>query len=296
MANIKASDINTIRQKITDVLGTGATTFGYGQTVYSSAITAGTIIQKSQWDAVRFDIVNAYKHQTGNDPSAITVSTADTVNDDASGAYQNYDYFADLLRNNRFDVATGEFAITSIDAKNNGAATWNTSANCTITVNFATAEDGRHFFNSGGAIRVETTLIGGTSLQANAWTTLFGTFGPQDFVGDLIASTGYYTLTNSYQTYFSRAVSTPYSANAYNLKAKCNVADNSAGTATQVEIQVNLADNYVDLGSPPPGDLVDGTLTIAAEKIQTAGTLEPTNDPFTVTGPSSITMSAISLA
>ena len=59
MPNIKASDINTIRQKIADVLGAGSTSFGYGQTVYSSAITAGTIIQKSQWDAVRFDIVKA---------------------------------------------------------------------------------------------------------------------------------------------------------------------------------------------------------------------------------------------
>jgi len=106
MANILASDINTIRQKVTDVLGPGATTFGYGQTVYSSAITSGTIIQKSQWDAVRYDIVNSYIHQTGNIPSAIIVSTTDTVDDDASGAYQNYDYFGDLLRNNRFDVAT----------------------------------------------------------------------------------------------------------------------------------------------------------------------------------------------
>ena len=84
-------------------------------------------------------------------------------------------------------------------------------------------------------------------------------------------------------------------ANTYNLKARCNVADNSAGTATQVEIQVDLADNYVDPGAPPPGDLVDGTLTITADKIQAAGTMQPTGT-FAVNGPSSVTMSAISLA
>jgi len=295
MSNIRASDLNTIRQKITDVLGTGSSSFGYGQTPYSSPVTAGTIIQKSQWDAVRFDIVNSYIHQTGNTPSAIIVSTQDTIDDDASGAYQNYDYFADLLRNNRFDVATGQFTLSSIDTKTT-SATWSNSATCTITVNFASADDGRHFFNSGGKIRIETTHSGGTTAQAGAWTSLFATFAPQDFKGDLIASLGYYTLTNTYQTYFSKAASTPYSSNTYNLKARCNVADNSAGTATQVEIQVNLADTYVDLGAPPPGDLVDGTLTISADKIQATGTLQPTGDPFAVNGPSSITMSAISLA
>lgn len=294
MANIQASDINTIRQKIADVLGAGSTSFGYGQTVYSSAITAGTIIQKSQWDAVRFDIVNAYVHQTGNDPSAITVSTQDTVNDDANGAYQNYDYFADLLRNNRFDIATGQFAQTQIGEQDT-SSTWSSSATATITVDFASADDGRHFFNSGGAIRIQTAHINGTTAQANAWTNMLSAIAPQDFVGDLVAATGYYTLTNSYQTYFSRAASTPYSANTYNLKARCNVADNSAGTATQVEIQVNLADNYVDPGAPAPGDLVDGNLTITANKIQAAGTMQPTGT-FAVTGPSSVTLSAISLA
>ena len=294
MANILASDINTIRQKVADVLGTGATTFGYGQNIYSSAITSGTIIQKVQWDAVRFDIVNCYIHQTGNIPSAITVSTSDTITDDASGAYQNYDYFADVLSNNRFDVATGQFAISAIDTKTT-SSTWNTNASSELTVNFADATQGRYFFNSGGAIRISSTLTGGTSSQANAWTNLLDSVGEQDFVGDLVASNGYYTLTDSYQTYFSRAASTPYSANLYQLKAKCDVADNSAGTATQVTIKIELSDSYVDLGPPTPGDLVDGTLTIVAEELKATGTLQPTGDPFTVSGPTSYSMSAISL-
>jgi hypothetical protein len=294
MPNISASDINTIRQKVTDVLGPGATTFGYGQNVYSSPVTAGTIIQKIQWDAVRYDIVNSYIHQTGNIPSAITVSTADTITDDASGAYQNYDYFADVLRNNRFDVATGQFAISAIDTKTT-SSTWNTNASSELTVNFADAAQGRYFFNSGGAIRISSTLIGGTSSQANAWTNLLDSVGEQDFVGDLIVANGYYSLTNTYQTYFSRAASTPYSANLYELKAKCDVADNSAGTAQQITIKIELSDSYVDLGAPPPGDLVDGTLTIVAEELKATGTLQPTGDPFTVAGPNSYSMSAISL-
>ena len=295
MANIFASDINTIRTKIADVLGPGANTFGYGQSIYSSSVTLGQIIRKSDWDAVRFDIVNAYIHQAGSIPSAIIVSTDDTIDDDASGAYQNYNYFADLLRDNRFDVATGQYVLTAIDSKTT-SSTWNTTASAELTVTFSSATEARYFFNSGGAIRISSSLTGGTSAQANAWTNLLNGAGEQDFVGDLIASNGFYTLTDSYQAYYASAASTPYSANTYQLSAKCDVANNSAGTATIVYIKIELIDSYVDLGAPAPGDLVDGTLTITAQELKASGLLQPTGDPFTVNPPSSYVMSVISVS
>lgn len=299
MADIFASDLNTIRTKIADVLGPGANTFGYGQTVYSSSVTKGKLIEKADWDAVRYDIVNAYIHQTGNIPSAITVSKADTITDDASGAYQNYDYFADVLRNNRFDIATGQFTLSAIDTKTT-SSTWSTNASTELTITFNNPTEARYFFNSGGAIRIETTHSGGTTSQANAWTNLLSSVGEQDFVGDLIAANGFYTLTDSYQAYYSNAASTPYSANTYQLKAKCDVANNSAGTATVVYIKVELIDSYIDPDTltgnvEPPGDLVDGTLTISATELRASGQLSPTGDPFTVNPPLSYSMSAISL-
>lgn len=303
MADILASDLNTIRTKIIDVLGTGSKTFGYGQTVYSSAVSSGQLIEKSNWDAVRYDIVNSYIHQTGNIPTAITVSTQDVINDDASGAYQNYDYFADVLRNNRFDIATGQYTISAIDSKST-SSTWNTNASAELTVTFNSADEARYFFNSGGAIRITSSLTGGSSSQANAWTNLLNSSGEQDFVGDLIAANGFYSLTDAYQTYYSVAASTPYSANTYRLRAKSDVADNSDGTAQIVYIKAELVDSYTDpddLYPPsnpqnPPGDLVDGTLTITAQELRASGTLQPTGDPFTVNPPSSYSMSAITVS
>ena len=294
MADIRASDVNAIRQKIVDTLGTGSGSFGYGQTIYSSSVSSGQRIEKSQWDAIRYDIVNVFVHQTGNIPSVVNVVTNDVIRDDPGYALHNYNYYADLGQNNRFDIATGQFGISAIDTKTT-SSTWNTNASAELTLTFANATEGRYFFNSGGAIRISSTLVGGTSSQANAWTNLLDAVGEQDFVGDIVAANGYYTLTDSYQTYFSRAASTPYSANLYQLKAKCNVADNSAGTATSVDIKIELSDSYVDLGAPAPGDLVDGTLTIVAEELKATGTLQPTGDPFTVAGPNSYSMSAISL-
>lgn len=152
MVKIFASDLNTIRTKVADVLGSGLASFGYGQTVYSSAVTAGQVIREDQWDAVRFDILNSYVHQTGAIPSATDVSIGDTIDDNASGAYQNYNYFADLLRNNRFDIGAGQFVIKQEgdpDAARlagttvNSSTTWNTSASAELNVTFNNATEDR---------------------------------------------------------------------------------------------------------------------------------------------------------
>lgn len=294
MPDILASDINTIRQKVTDVLGAGATSFGYGQTLQSVPVSSGQLIEKSQWDAIRFDIVNCYIHQTGNTPSATVIGNQDVITDDVGDAYQNYNYYADIVRNNRFDVATGQYVITGIDTETTSSS-WSTSAEATLTITFGTADQARYFFNSGGKIRIRTDFepTPGAEQQSNAWQTALTSIGDRDFSGDLIAALGFYTLTDSYQAYYQTTVSTPYSANYYSLQAKSNVADNSAGTATEVTIKILLRDDYADLGAPPPGDSVTGTLTITANELRASGTLQPTGDPFSVTAPSSYVLSTI---
>lgn len=296
MADILASDLNAIRQKIISVLGSGAASYGYGQTIYSSTVSAGQRIEKSQWDAVRYDIVNVFQHQQGTIPAITQVSLTDVITDDAGDALQNYNYHADIARNNRFDVATGEYGITAVDTKTT-SSTWSNSASATLTLTFSSAEEARYFFNSGGKIRITSSFapVSSPTQQSNAWNTFLSNIGSQDFAGNLVAATGFYTLTDSYQEYYQTANSTPYSANYYQLAAKSNVADNSLGTATEVTIRITLNDAYVDPGAPAPGDLVDGTLTIVAEELKASGILQPTGTAFTVTAPSYV-MSAITVS
>ena len=296
MADILASDVNAIRTKISQVLGSGAASKGYGQTIYSSDVTSGQIILKSQWDALRYDIVNVFQHQQGVIPAITQVGLGDVITDDAGDALQNYNYYADLATDNRFDVATGEFGITAIDTKTT-SSTWSTTATATLTLTFSTADQARYFFNSGGKIRITPTFIPAASptQQSNAWNSFLTAIGSQDFTGNLIANTGFYTLTDSYQEYYQTANSTPYSANYYQLSALCNVPNNSLGTATEVTIRITLNDAYVDLGAPAPGDLVDGTLTLVAEEIKAVGVLQPTSSAFSITSPSYV-MSAISVS
>ena len=104
------------------------------------------------------------------------------------------------------------------------------------------------------------------------------------FGADTDPTVNYYTLTNSFQTYYVDALSTPYSANNYRLEARTNVADNSAGTATVLTLRVSLTDGYVDPGPTGPGDQIDGTLTILVEELKAAGTLIPSGT-FSITSP-----------
>jgi hypothetical protein len=95
----------------------------------------------------------------------------------------------------------------------------------------------------------------------------------------------YYTLTNSFQTYYQNSLSTPYSANNYRLEARSNVSNNSTGTATILTLRVTLTDAYVPQGAAPaPSDQVDGTMTISVEELKAAGTLIPSGS-FSITSP-----------
>ena len=77
----------------------------------------------------------------------------------------------------------------------------------------------------------------------------------------------FYRLTSTYQSWYSIASSSPYSANVYRLEAKCNVSNNSSGTANIVYIRVRFIGGYVDPGdhpldSPRTNDEIDGTFAV----------------------------------
>ena len=136
-------------------------------------------------------------------------------------------------------------------------------------------------------MRFTTTLSGGSStLQINAWTNFLASVGTRSFGADT-GIVNYYTLTNSFQIYDQISVSAAYqySGNNYRLEARTNVSDNSTGTATQLFLRVTLSDSYVDPGAPAPGDLVNGTLTIAASELKASGLLQPSGT-FAITSPS----------
>jgi len=284
-SNITAAGFVTIQNKAESLLGPGAATRGYNQTVLSSDVFTGNQITRAQWDLLKTDIVNILYHQNGELPNIVTVNSGDVIQYGAGNPNTNYDSLLETAIANRFQVAASQSVVTSRGSATYTSA-WSSSAQFTLTVTFSTADQGRYFFNSGGKIRLNTFISGGTgNSQHNAWVNFLNSVGIRSFGADTDPLVNYYTLTNSFQTYYQSSLSTPYSANNYRLEARTNVSNNSTGTATILTLRVTLTDAYVPTGAAPaPSDQVDGTMTISVEELKAAGSLIPSGS-FSIISP-----------
>ena len=173
---------------------------------------------------------------------------------------------------------------------------------------WSNANDARYWFNSGGQIRVSASRSGGTAVSQNtSWTSLLSSAGTQQFGGanpgtGTFPSDGlnWYRTTSTFQTYYTATASSPYGANNYQLQARClDQPSNSSGLASQLEIRVLFTDGYVDPGIAPqfpgpqaatpamfpPGDAVDGTLTVNVSSLYATGIMVPASQLFTVVNP-----------
>ena len=288
---ITIADYSTLRSSAISIIGNGSATFGYGQPIQSVEKIAHEKISQTDWDLLRYDIVNARTHQDGVAPTITDINEGQILSFTNNAQYSG---LASTAVSNRFNIGSGRF-LTESAVSSTRSTSWNTLVVCEVTATFANADLCRWFFNSGGQIRIQSSRIDGTSnAQNNDWSSLTTAAGMQAF-GSQTPSAGFspmngqnfYRLTNSYQNFYSLSSSAPYSANSYNLDAKCDVADNSGGTATTVFIRVRFVDNYTDpgpLGPPFTGDDVDGTLTVTVTEKRATGPLVPSGT-FTITRP-----------
>jgi hypothetical protein len=328
---ITQAEYNNIRNKVISILGTGSGNSGYGQPLNSSAVAEGNRITINDYANLRFDIINAWVHQAGSAPSTISVTASDKVRFSAVDApITTYDALANTIITNKFNVGSGQSAV-SVPAGSPRSRTWTgvgsdfwtSSISCTIDLSWPNSNAARHFWNSGGQIRITSSRSGGSlgTTQTTSWTTLLNSAGTQSFAGNA-PTTNWYTLTSGFQQYYSLAGSSPYGSNSYVLQARVTgVSNNSTGSASAAQIQVVFNDGYVDPGVAPgssfpegtavgsgtagggvqtatpadfpPDDKVDGTFSIAVSLVYATGVLVPAGlGNFTVTQPT-VTIGAL---
>ena len=302
---IQDTDYNNIQTKVSGVLGTGSGNRGYGQLVQSSPVAEGQQVTAAQWAALRYDLFNCLVHQTGSTPSIVSVSAGNTIQFGTAHPNNSYDTLANTAVSNRFNIGSGRFSTTGLGSRSSGDIRWELEAILDITYTWSTSEQARHFFNSGGKIRVSSSLSGSTSTsQVNSWVSLLSSAGTQSFGGSTSGNTSvnWFGLTTSFQTWYTLQPSSSYTVNIYRLQAKCNVSNNSSGTATQLIIRVWLRDDYDDpAGQEPsyaPQDGVSGILTAESDQVKASGPLQPAPGAgnFTVYGPSTTSFSSWSTA
>ena len=277
---IEAVDYNTIRTKIIGIMGTGSGQSGYGQTLLSSSVAFGNTVTKAQWDNLRFDIFNARLHQDGLAPTIITATSGEPVRYGAGHPNNQYNTQADTAISNKFNIGTGQFVIESATSATRTTA-WNSSLTATVTVTFGTADQARHFFNSGSKIRCASSRTGGTaSPQNSSWSNILDTASTVAFGGNT-SGLNFYNLTNSYQTFFNLSSSAPYTVNQYRIEVVCDLANNTIGGATTLTFRVTYTDAYSN-----STDNVNGTLTLTVDELRASGVLLPLGTgPFVLTRP-----------
>jgi hypothetical protein len=238
--SITAETYNGLQSRISKILGVGEDTFGYGQTVSSSPVEQitdlttlnGDSVLAEQLNNLRSDFNTVYEHQQGELTDINSFSQGDIVGADESGTDIDYasdgsktflnsdatkgfnDFFSLIsdLEANRFQIAANQQQV-SVAASSIRTSSWNGSIDTVFLIEFASADDRRHFFNAGGEIRFQGSVTNVSTQRGGFWQDLIENPGEVQFNHTAVDNSGSsngisfpdgvignYDLSTSYQT------------------------------------------------------------------------------------------------
>jgi len=313
---ISKVDYNSIQALINNILGTGSGTTGYGQPVLSSQVTESNSVTVNEYAALRYDIINAYKHIFNANPSDVDDQTIGaTIRFDSAppnAAPINYwQSVTNSINAQRRTLAVSGQRVVINHGTENFSSAWGSATTpqllCQVDVSWATSEQARFFFNSGGSIQFTSSRTGGGSTaQNNSWTTLLSTAGTRIFSA-VTPGTGttpsngqnWFRARNFGDTWSNVSASSPYALNEWTITVQTNdapaVPDNSSGISRRLRFFVYWTDNHFPLGGSGGfgPDTVDGTISLTVQSVKASGVLEPTGSGnFDITTPT-VVMSSI---
>jgi len=281
---VTASRFNLLQGRIDTILGVGTDDSGYGQPLQSSQVNVGDIIDSDLMDNLRADLATARVHQTGAVPTEIgdidpeeIIGEEESAGDitkgfaDYEALMQNIEDDKLLYAGTQVDVFAGDQAVRT--------AQWNGLLEHEITVTFASANERRYFFNSGGEIRFSATLSGFSNAKSTDWNDMFVAMGTVRFGAHATTATGLgggwtgsaignYELNSNYQTVFTKQGSGIYAENYYEVQAKVSAVNQVSFLI--VFNDLDPTDSDIDNPSYPPTDeFVNGTLTSIVQQQRT---------------------------
>ena len=292
MALITAARINNLQSRIALVLGNGAGENGYGQTLLSSQVSnQGGIIDADDMNNIYADILKARVHQVGPGDISIAqviedqnivgeedsdfISDSGIVTNDADGEKKGIADYETLMTSVETDKAivhasqaVSEAAIASVRTN-----VWNGLIYHQVDVTFTDEDHRRHFFNSGGQIIFNATLISGTGAKFDEWVGMLNTTivkfehnSTLDQSNSVLTNIGNYDLTSQYQTIGQRQGTGSYSENLYKIYAR-----QTSTSVLQFKVEFNDADTGGSAGSFIGDEPVSGTLTNSISQRRATG-------------------------
>lgn len=226
---IIATDYNSIQSNVGSVLGIGSSDFGYGQSVASSQVSASAKISLIQWTNLRTDLIRTRQYQTDTIQTLPVLTNANKVSEADRAAYA---VMASAVVTNRLTIPpAGQATRENLIPSQLRTAAWNGTLSQTITVNFASADAARNYFNTGSRIEISSGLSGSSGFKYDSWVTILTNMGTIYFQRASTVSTGtgnnsaigYLQLSGSDQQVFSRDVTgSTYAPNRFVLLARTN--------------------------------------------------------------------------
>lgn len=289
---IESTRYNNLLQRLSVILGNSTTaspTNGYGQTLTVSTtpligsrnqsnLTNVNKIDADQYKNLYIDLVRCRVHQIGASAFTInpfvvgdfTVNQAST--DKVEETYiQGLESLMTQIETSKFDIhiptQANIQALTSSTRLNSTSGSWNGTRVHIFTVNFASAVSRRHFFNSGGQVRISANLAyTGTQDKTVKWRSILSNMGVISFAANRTFSNagvgqnsviGNYQLTSTYQLVYRNIGLSPYTGNAYEIYAL-------QPSTTQIQFRVFFADTDPE-AAPKIDENVLGDLTSTAQ-------------------------------
>jgi len=291
-----ATGVLTIGANVNSIWGVGQGDTGYGQSGLLTVKETDVDPTEAEWQAMYDIITLAGGHQ---DTTLLEMGTTDVdlFLDNITANINN-------IYNNRLVTRATNVAISK-NITSTGA--WQESATQEIRYTWADPDEARYFFNAGGFITVDPSVVDYTSDEkARSWDALTQMCGAikigahsTTVIGDTITATvtethtssisavtsnkGYYDLTSTETLIFSKTLTTPASPyldgspNRVQIYASTNgVVGDNADNGTIITIKVVLEDATTDPSDADPYTM-DGTVkTVSSYYEPTSSRLQKT--------------------
>lgn len=301
MADISAARLNNLQSRLALILGNGSGQSGYGQSLLSSQVSNidGSLVSADDINAMYADMVKARIHQIGTEPTQIAeiISNLNIIAEDTSFSVGDdgitvidpngtkkgiidYENLMTQVEIDKFLAHSSQVALES-GTISQRTAQWNGLVYLELTVNFTNADHRRHFFNTGGSIRISGNNSGAIGDKGKDWNLLMieigsvtfnysATFPTNSGIGSAI---GNYNLTNTYQTIFTKigggTYSGVYAGNIFTIKAR-------EASSNSIQFRVELNDVSTD---PPIDNNVDGRLICSFQHVRANSAAVSVNPP-----------------
>ena len=243
------------------IAGTGAGTYGLGQTELNSVGTAD-VIQAAQWNSLFTFMDNIQNHTNITALTSTTAVSAGDVIALKAALETDLNALASVLSSGSGYTPTA-LTTSGVLQTSTTTGTWYGSFTSVITITFTNADQMRWFFNAGGRVRIvpARTSGGNTGGTANAkddaWTAMYTAVGNFDIgahtstrsgSGETLttdgSALGFHDLLTTDQTLIKLTDATsPYTANTFEVLAKLNAA---VGTAVTMTVTVISLDGAAD--------------------------------------------------